>query len=74
MMNLGACSCLRKTEPVVVDKGVDICKVDLKPFKLNESEFAILEKENKINAVKLNCILYTRCGVPIQNGYKCYKK
>ena len=59
------------TAPVNASTGVDICKLDLQIFKLDENEKLVMRITNKRNAGKLNCVLHKRCGRPYEKGDKC---
>lgn len=60
---LGSCSTIAlKNTPRMSESGVDICKTDLKVFKLAPEEK--MSTPNQKNAALLNCILIVKCGAP----------
>jgi len=69
LLLVGACSSL--PESPSNQKGLDLCKTDVKAFWYSDEEVDALGTAALKNSVVLNCTLHKFCGTKIPNPEAC---
>ena len=66
-------SIFTKSTKGIKEDGINLCSSGIEQFKLSAEEKAFVSKDVKENMVLVNCLLYLKCGIPLENSKLCTK-